>query len=426
MGASPATTSESRRTPRKSTPDGGLPVRRAIGYGSAFYCDFFLEVSGERLALWTRKSVSFGDAPDPAELRRILKASHYAFQPITVILHPPTVCIKTFRLEGMTAPEWLTDHLHEVFPPGDRRQMRLVYATCRPDQLVVAVTNRAALHSIAQLIWQAGGSIAAIVPAPALDLAEPTLIHDGRSSTWNLVTYHYEQKGIDLSIWPSCVIPEEASTHSTLCGSPPVAVRYRRQTKAPLLQQLDFLPQLKIPRPIPTRFISQSLRASSVVTAILLALVTVFCLAGAAYRSATTKNTERLTTLGSRVTQLQEHDRELKRQLNDMTSEYRGKPGVGRVLYTIASSTPENVWLRQLELQRTSDNGGYDLRANGLASDNTGPSSFATALDRSQLFAEAHLVRVSRINESVRGLSGGAPPGKIIEFDLQGRTVDID
>ena len=147
-------------------------VKRLPGLWSSLSSDFCLEVSGTRMALWTAKPSSHAEALavgvfNVSELKRLLRASRYAFQPITVVLHPPTVCVKTFDLAGSSVSQWLTEHLHEVFPPGDRREMRMVHAVCSQNQLLVASVNKGVLNSICQAVWQAGGSIKAIVPAAA-------------------------------------------------------------------------------------------------------------------------------------------------------------------------------------------------------------------------------------------------------------------
>jgi hypothetical protein len=417
-------------------------TKSLLGLWSSLSSDFYLEVSGERLALWAAglahkgtlvKKVTAGSF-GTLELRRVLRASYYVFQPITVVLHPPTVCIKTFNLGGSTATQWLTEHLHEVFPPGDRREMRMVHAVCSRDQLLVATVNKGVLNSICQAIWQAGGSIGAIVPAAALDLsaAEPVLDVTDLTSPWTLVQYEYQRNEAAQSIWSSCITPQETRESGTTVNRPHFLGVCDKSpwrglpTRSLLAQQLDFLPQLRVARPLPTRLAPLILKTSAIAASILLLLTVILYLSGTIYRSTTTAGDKEVSVLSTRVTQLQEHNRELKRQLVGLVSTNSGSAVVGRLLYTIAKATPDDAWLQRLELQRLPDNHTYEFRMSGLSLDDKAPAAFAAALAQSHQVGEAHLSRVGRTNDSVRDRFSSTMAGKATEFDLQGRTRAVD
>ena len=409
-------------TPRTIHPS---PAKKLLGLWSSLSSDFYLEVSGERLALWSSKPSSHIEALaagafSRSELKRLLRSSHYAFQPITVVLHPPTVCIKTFNLAGLSVSQWLTEHLHEVFPPGDRREMRMVHGICSRDQLLVATVDRGVLGNISQMVWQAGGSIKAIVPAAALDLSttEPTLEVTDLTSSWMLVQYEYQRNEAALSIWSSCVTPKETSGFGTTVN--------RLRTEDHLAQHLDFLPQLKVARPLPTGLVARILKTSAIVTSILLLLTVILYLSGTFYHSATTAGDKEATVLSKRVTQLQEQNREQKRQLAGLVLTNSGDAEVGRLLYAVAKATPDDAWLQRLELQRLPDNHTYEFRMSGLSRNDKAPAAFATALMQSRQVEEAHVSRVGKTNDSVRDRFGRTVANKTTEFDLQGRTRAVD
>lgn len=383
--------------------------KELFGIWSALASDFYLEISGERTALCASNANPRTSTLEIAELKRIFKASYYAFQPITVVLHPPTVCIKTFSLDGGEPSQWLAEHLHEVFPPGDRRQMRLVSAACREGQLLVAVMNRAVLNNISQAIWQAGGSIKAIVPAVASDLAAFSSTGKSTSSEWALVRYEYETREGALSIWPS--VSEGTNRPRRLAGQPCL--------DSPLSRQLDFLPQLKVAKSPTTRHLVRAVRASLTTIIALLFLTLVLYLAGSVYRSVTTTNNEETSKLSNRVTALQEQNRDLRQQLGGMRSTQSGKTIVGRLLHAIAQATPDDTWLQRLEVQKMSDGNEYELRMSGLSRSDKSPATFAAALAANPEIAEASLSRVGKGGTATRERSGSS---SVIEFDLQGKT----
>jgi len=279
---------------------------------------------------------------------------------------------------------------------------------------MVAVVDRGVLNSISQAIWTAGGSIKRIVPASAVDLSSKAIgIESGLVGEWNLARYDYEHSNDTLSIWSSC------ATATKVCRS---SVAFSRShSKDHLLQQLDFLPQLKVVRPWPTQVLVRVARSSLVATCILILLTAVLYLSGQVY-SSTHAGSKDTSALSIRLVELQEQNREIKRQLEGLQSGQLGSAEVGRLLYAVAAAIPEDTWLQRLEVQKMSDSHDYEYRLNGLSRSEKSPAAFATSLGGNPQIAESHLSRVGKTDDSVRDRYGRNTAGKAIEFDLQGRT----
>ena len=416
-------------------------LSQTAGVWSGVWSGFVLEVSGDRWCCWRFRRpgskqlgvIETRDCTDAGNLKSVLHDLHYVWQPILVVLHPPTVCVKTFDIGEAEPSHWVSDHLQEIFPPGDRREFRIVYDLCAKQQLLVAVARKSMLNAISQMIWDAGGAIVAMVPAPALDhvLLEQQSLAQDQVSAWRLVRYEYRTSETGCKIWSSCQKPPESRSNSeaartasnnSVAGDAPHLLRAPRRTNLSCSSRLDFLTQLKVPTPMRAPLLPILLRPSLTVTTALLLLLTLAYFLGLGIdstRSGARANTNRLSR---ELTELQEQNSELTKSLESSRQGFGRRFSVGELLCGVAQSTPGDAWLNRLELQREPRTGGYSLNLSGFANQDKSLSSFSSDLSQNRQIAEAHLIRVSKVSDSDRGRLGSQANTKLVAFDLQARS----
>ncbi len=245
-----------------------------------------VETQGTDFVVWSKQSnktvsklhKSEVHPLDAASLKQVMSGFEYFGQPVSIVLHPPCVCLKTFQLDTSDAGRWLASHLAEITPPGNRRDQVMSYQCDKSGSLFVAFARRTFLTELGELLFNSrvsvkevlvGGVIAA---AATIDCANE---NDELSADFALCNYTTSRNENGIQIFPSLSLywSTDSTRADPLQGARDLNVVQRAAkaisltADAPIFMassfakhDLDFRTQLGLPGTLPMSGIQRTIR----------------------------------------------------------------------------------------------------------------------------------------------------------------------
>lgn len=404
---------------------------RYFGIGSSY----LIETQGRICVIWKvgktrrrRTNVSNKVAIEERTLRAELRRLGYWGQPATVILHPPVVAVKMFAIGAEKPETWLAAHLSEISPPGNRRDLAMVYHAVRDGQLVAVFSHKSELRRLLITLQGVGMAIDSIVPAALFVWEEIEEITNAESNAVRFVL-RQNRVGEEGKVRTFQVeLPEECPDREA-CGHTTATLRKyancirrgssgRRQGFA----SLDFLPQFGLPRALATRDLSQAIKVMS-----FLLLVIVIVVTGLWATQLVLGNAQEHLRLQETYRALDETEAEnagLEESVERLAVMRSVRVDLPRLLSIVARATPAICRLGSLQLRLDAGSKEVVFSLSGYSREEKEPQAFAAALRQSPGIESVTLERVSRSEYSAQAEHGAMAQAVVFRFEMTGSFSD--
>lgn len=397
--------------------------------------EFLIETQGHDLVVWRlgarRNQADCATsgllALEAPAVRRELRQLGYWGQPVTVVLHPPLLALKTFKIGDEPPEQWLAKHLPDISPPGNRRDLAIVYQVVGKNVLFAAFALKSRLRELLFRFQETGLTVAKFVPAiqVALDPPSAPVQAHHQSVLFGLCQYDIFRVCDRIEVvadLPDKVLDNAAQTmlKSHLSG---YAGKLRsRVTGLPAESpDLDFLTQLGLPRALTTRHLHRVVRIATGLVMMLFLLVAGTRTAG--LLASKEESDTRIASTRTALAQVQAENAGLENALarhRDYGSERTDLP---LLLSLVTHALPTKSWLGSFQIQSEATGHGFTFSLTGYCRDENDPPVFAAALRHDRRFVSVTLERVTR-SEPVAG--GETKSNPVSRFSLTGTFRNVE
>ncbi len=401
----------------------------------SFDSTYLIETQGRMCAIWKvgmtrwrRIDASSRVAIEEGTLRAELRKLGYWGQPATVILHPPVVAVKTFAIGAEKPETWLAAHLSEISPPGNRRDLAVVYHVVKDGQLVAVFAHKSELRRLLTTLQDGGIAIDSIVPAALFALEEIEESANAVCDTvrFMLCRYRVEEEGKVRTL--QVELPEESPDGEARGNSAATFRKYtscirrgssrRRQGFA----SLDFLPQFGLVRALATRDLFRAIRVMSILLSVIVIVVT--GLWATQLVSGNTQEHLRLQESYRALDNIEAENAGLEESAERLAAMRSVRVDLPRLLSSMARAAPANCWLGSLQLRSDAESEKVVFSLSGYSREENEPQAFATGLRQSPGIDMVTLERVSRSESSAQAENVSLTHAAAYRFEMTGSFSD--
>ncbi len=340
-----------------------------------------METTGTEFVIW-RKGNAAG-APGVSSsavyplglvaLEKALSEIDYIGEPVTVVLHPPCVCLKSFSPSAENPGMWLASHLVEILPPGNRRELVMGYRKWNFDHLLAAFVRRSFLTRLRDLLQKARVSVQGIYVGGSMaadSLTQRSDVRAEQSIVFSLCTYEVTRNRDGAQVLPRLTETKLPGRLSNLLS---LSLAITAQG-----EQIDFREQIGFPRVPSSRVTRWIVRAEFVLILILMGAILLhwgmWAITGDRSPAPDYLLAERA------LDELREQNEKIAREVDLAYKLQQPKYNTCDFLKSIALATPPQVWLTSISFGTAASEASSAFGLNGLSLNGDEPLCLADSL----------------------------------------------
>ena len=398
----------------------GAP-RRKVSLARTLNQEFVFETRGNDFTVWRRTTGIRNGTSCQASLRKLERSSlsaalselEYRGQPMSVILHPPCVCLKVLTIDSGNPDSWLAAHLADISPPVNRRELMMSFQHFESKRLQVAFVRRSFIAELATLFRSSRVSVSGIYVGGAIaveaELASG-LDSGGASANFALCTYQLHVSEGDYQLLASL---DKSGTVGTSPDSFTIVsgVRLKRQS-------IDFRIQAGLPKALSISKLSIVVRAQLRI-ALLCICATILYWGARSINSDHTVDSSYQTAVRELRT-LRQQSQSFRSELESIGHVRRPTFVASTFLRTVATATPGQTMLGSITYSNNAEAGKCNFSLTGYSKDGNGPLELTDSLRNGPQVLSAALTRVGLVDSPVGNLGNAQSHLRWTKFEIAG------